>query len=118
MYCICCNKNKVKPLLSGNIQEEDILWDKKNKRDSEFVNINSGMINDGIIYLIDAGYGSKHDGDQFLIAICDQCITEKVNDATILYFGNYIYPEDSFIEKEKNNSKKRYRRRKNLDNLT
>jgi hypothetical protein len=114
MYCICCNKNKVKPLLSDNIQEEDVLWSKG----GESENINNGMINEGIIYLIDAGYGSKHDGDRFLIAICDECITEKVNDATILYFGNYIYPEDSFIEKEKNNSKKRYRRRKNLDNLT
>jgi hypothetical protein len=77
------------------------------------------MIDNGIIHIIDAGYGSIHDGDQFVIAICDDCIKENLEDATLLYYGNYMSVSDvtgtSTDEKEK--SKQKYRRRKNLDNI-
>ena len=75
------------------------------------------MIYGGIIHVIDAGYGSKHDGDQFIIAICDDCINDNLSDQTILYYGNYMYPDNQFTKTEIEKSKKLYRRRKNLDEL-
>ena len=125
MYCICCKKNNVIPtpkidnsndnsprvptnsLLSPN--EEDIIWKDSKRKDGSLVNVNNEMIDNGIIHIIDAGYGSIHDGDQFVIAICDDCIKENLEDATLLYYG--------YVEEEREKSKQKYRRRKNLDNI-
>lgn len=127
MYCICCKKNNVipnTPPVSSKIStedspphtEEDILWKNSKRPDGSFVNVNNEMIDNGIIHIIDAGYGSTHDGDQFVIAICDDCIKENLQDATLLYWGNYMgYGSMSVDEVEK--SKQKYRRRKNLDNI-
>ena len=128
MYCICCKKNNVIPYLSpvkSNIStedsppqlEEDILWKNSKRKDGSLVNVNNEMIDNGIIHIIDAGYGSKHDGDQLVIAICDDCIKQNLGDATLLYYGNYMYGGD-YANDEIEKSKKTYRRRKNLDNLT
>ena len=124
MYCICCKKNNVKvslPVREEESQistEEDILWKVGRRPDGSLVNVNNEMIDNGIIHIIDAGYGSKHDGDQFVIAICDKCIKTNLEDATLLYYGNYMFSTDGFVEKEREKSKQRYRRRKNLDDLT
>ena len=121
MYCICCKKDNVKPLGSHsreNFSEEDLLW-KREKRDNllgDTLTINNEMIDNGIIHIIDAGYGSTHDGDQFVIAICDDCIKQNLEDATLLYFGNYM-GYGSMIVDEVEVSKNKYRRRKNLDDL-
>ena len=128
MYCICCKKNNVIPYLSpvkSNIStedsppqlEEDILWKNSKRKDGSLVNVNNEMIDNGIIHIIDAGYGSKHDGDQLVIAICDDCIKQNLGDATLLYYGNYMYGGD-YANDEIEKSKKTYRRRKNLDSLT
>jgi len=128
MYCICCKKNNVIPNtspVSSKIStedsppqtEEDIIWKKVKRKDGSLVSVNNEMIDNGIIHIIDAGYGSRHDGDQFLIAICDDCIKENLQDATILYWGNYMYGDDGFVEKEVEKSKQKYRRRKNLDDI-
>jgi hypothetical protein len=128
MYCICCKKNNVipnTPPVSSKIStedsppqhEEDILWKDSKRPDGSLVNVNNEMIDNGIIHIIDAGYGSTHDGDQFVIAICDDCIKENLGDATLLYYGNYMYGGD-YANDEIEKSKKAYRRRKNLDNLT
>jgi hypothetical protein len=132
MYCICCKKNNVIPtpkidnsndnsprvptnsLLSPN--EEDIIWKDSKRKDGSLVNVNNEMIDNGIIHIIDAGYGSIHDGDQFVIAICDDCIKENLEDATLLYYGNYMYAREGYVE-EREKSKQKYRRRKNLDNI-
>ena len=124
MYCICCKKNNVKvslPVREEESQistEEDILWKVGKRPDGSLVNVNNEMIDNGIIHIIDAGYGSKHDGDQFVIAICDDCIKENLQDATLLYYGNYMFATDGFVEQEREISKQKYRRRKNLDDLT
>jgi hypothetical protein len=97
--------------------EEDILWRNSKRSDGSLVNVNNEMIDNGIIHIIDAGYGSTHDGDQFVIAICDDCIKENLQDATLLYYGNYMYDREVFIEEEREKSKQKYRRRKNLDNI-
>ena len=133
MYCICCKKNNVVPEnfsytkeskklaikvgMEEDIQEEDILWKDSKRPDGSLVNVNNEMIDNGIIHIIDAGYGSVHDGDQFVIAICDDCIKENLQDATLLYYGNYMYAREGFIEEEREKSKQKYRRRKNLDKL-
>ena len=133
MYCICCKQNKVSPYdityqvsrkTNGDIpSEEDILWKKELRLDASgnsigSHNINNEMVSDGIIQIIDAGYGSKHDTDQFIIAICDDCITENLEDGTLLYYGNYMSTKESYITDQIAKSKKIYKRRKNLDNLT
>ena len=132
MYCICCKKNNVIPTRSYyddkiyadnsqkvpiNSSEEDIIWKDSKRPDGSLVNVNNEMIDNGIIHVIDAGYGSIHDGDQFVIAICDDCIKENLENATLLYWGNYMYPNENFIVEDVDKSKQKYRRRKNLDNL-
>ena len=128
MYCICCKKNNVVPEIHSytkksmigaedKLTEEDILWKNSKRPDGSLSNVNNEMIDNGIIHIIDAGYGSVHDGDQLVIAICDDCIKENLEDATLLYYGNYMYTRESFIEEEREKSKQKYRRRKNLDKL-
>lgn len=127
MYCICCKKNNVipnTPSISSKIStedsppqhEEDILWKDSKRPDGSLVNVNNEMIDNGIIHIIDAGYGSTHDGDQFVIAICDDCIKENLADATLLYYGNYMYGGD-YANGEIEKSKQKYRRRNSLDKL-
>ena len=121
MYCICCKKNNVAPdgfeSKEDKPSEEDILWKDSKRPDGSLVNVNNEMIDNGIIHIIDAGYGSVHDGDQFVIAICDDCIKENLEDATLLYYGNYMYAREGYVEEEREKSKQKYRRRKNLDKL-
>lgn len=126
MYCICCKKDKVKPndLMQNHddeVSEEDLLWKKETitiDGKSKPSTINNSMVDDGIIHIIDAGYGSKYDGDRIILAICDDCVKENIEDATLLYFDNYMFNDKEFINEEIDKSKKIYRRRKNLDNLT
>jgi hypothetical protein len=125
MYCICCKKDKVIPYDGSyklgkdphhsEVTEEDLLWKNEETKDGRFKTIDHEMVSDGIIQIIDAGYGSKSDGDQFIIAICDDCIKENLEDGTLLYFSNYMSSYFTKVNIEK--SKKAYRRRKNLDKL-
>jgi len=119
MYCICCKKDNVKPIGPSreDFSEEDILW-KKEKRGDDTLTVNSEMIDNGIIHIIDAGYGSSHDGNQLIIAICDECIDKNLDDATILFYNDYMFTDKTYIEESVDKSKQIYRRRKNLDNLT
>jgi len=121
MYCICCKKRKVTPYdpifdpkdFGKSTSEEDLLWGEE-LRDGRTLTIDNEMVNNGIIQIIDASFGSIHDGDRFIIAICDDCIAENLEDATLLLFksGHYI-DGDKHIEK----SKKIYQRRTRLDGL-
>jgi hypothetical protein len=97
----------------GEKSEEDFLW-REELRNGRTLTVDNEMVNGGIVQLIHAGFGSAHDTDSFIIAICDNCIAENLEDATLLLFksGHYINPE-----KHVNDSKKKYRRRKNLDDL-
>jgi len=123
MYCICCKKDKVRPnnRYDKSNSEEDLLWKKETitiDEKSKSSTINNLMVDDGIIHIIDAGYGSKYDGDRIILAICDDCIEENIEDSTLLYFDNYMFSDKEFINEQIDKSKKIYRRRKNLDNLT
>lgn len=120
MYCICCKQNKptpYDPIMDGEIgpikTEEELLW-REEIRNGRTLTIDNEMINGGIIQIIHAGFGSMHDTDSFIIAICDSCIVENLNDGTLLLYksGHYINP-DKYVE----DSKKAYRRRSRLDGL-
>ena len=115
MYCICCSKNNVIPNdISDSKSEEELIW-MNEKRNNQNITIDNQMVNNGIIQIINAGYGSIHDGDQIIIAICDDCITKNLEDGTLLYFGNYMSWPGQKEDCEK--SKQILRRRKNLDGL-
>lgn len=111
MYCICCKKDSVFPeeIDRGSLEEE-ILWDKNDKNDYK-------ATKGGIIQKVSAGYGSIFDGDRIILAICDDCIKENIQDGTLLFFDNYFSYNSFFVEDHIEKSKKVYRRRKNLDKL-
>ena len=120
MYCICCKKNNITPhdpFMDGQIgnykTEEELLWRDEN-RNGKNLTVDNEMINGGIIQIIHAGFGSLHDTDSFIIGICDSCIVENLSDGTLLLYksGDYVNP-DKHVEESKRN----YRRRKNLDDL-
>ena len=125
MYCICCKRNNVKPMEVAfpknkeNLRsEEEILW--KNEKDENskqtyYRTIENEMVNNGTIDILNAGYGSRHDGDRILLAICDDCIKENLADGTLLYFSNYMTKIG--VEGEVEKSKKLYQRRTRLDGL-
>lgn len=118
MYCISCQKNNVTPSnFNSQSTEEEILW-KNEVTPNSSININNQMIDNGIIHIIEAGYGSRHDGSKIIIAICDDCIDKNLSDGTILFFDDYMFMDKEHVERDINESKKTYRRRKNLDNLT
>jgi hypothetical protein len=56
------------------------------------------------------------DGDQFVIAICDDCITEKLEEGIIAYTGNYMF-NGQVIEEKVEKYKKIWRRNNNLSDL-
>lgn len=119
MYCICCKKDKVKPYEPTGLtqdrhdNEENLLWGEE-MRNGKNLTIDNQMVANGIIQIITAGFGSVHDGDQFIIAICDECIKENLEDGTLLLFkSSHYFEADEHVEK----SKKIWRRRRNLDKL-
>jgi hypothetical protein len=117
MYCICCEKDKVKPMNfyeEAPSSEEELLWQKEVLDDGTIRTIDNQMVSGGIIQLIDAGYGSTHDGEKFILGICDDCIRQKLENATLLYYENYM---GWGTEDDVGKSKQLYRRRKNLDDL-
>lgn len=99
MMCICCDK-KISLLYPEDIplgkSEEDLVFELKKVQvdgtyDEEVLqNASSYMWRDGIIDKISAGYGSGHDGDEFLIAICDDCVRSKTLTGNIAYISNYM----------------------------
>ena len=128
MYCICCKRNNVLPMeiafpknqVDKNKNEEDFLWkneivESSTNNQSYYRTIESEMINNGAIEIVNTGYGSRHDGDRILLAICDDCIKENLTDGTLLYFSNYI--SNIGVEDEVDKSKKLYQRRTRLDDL-
>lgn len=49
----------------------------------------SQMWDGGIVDKISANYGSEHDSDMYIIAICDDCI--KWHSEKLIYMGNYMF---------------------------
>lgn len=82
--------------ISGTIKAENRMW------------------LDGVVGNISAGYGSVHDGDMFVISICDECIKEKKDSGVLAYTGNYMFKD---IQQDVDRYRKIWRRNNNLDNL-
>lgn len=41
--------------------------------------------NDAVVDKLSAGYGSKHDGKSFLIAVCDSCIDLEIKSLEMIF---------------------------------
>ena len=66
------------------------------------------MWNDGVVNLISAGYGSRFDGDEFIIAICDDCLEKKLMTGNLAFINNYM--TRNFKDETYNNYRTAWRR--------
>ena len=120
MMCICCNK--ILSLISGEyLNEEEIVFKKSVKQISgidEAMHVDAGsyMWNGGIVGLLSGGFGSRHDGDEFIVAICDDCIHNKIQTGNIAYINNYIENIDEPILTKNKTIWRRYNRIGNILN--
>jgi hypothetical protein len=123
MMCICCDK-KISLLYLEDLDgktEEDVVFNKSKRPvgrvDEEIViDASSQMWNDGVVQKLSAGYGSCHDGDEFIIAICDDCIIKKKATGNLAYIDNYI----GYLSKEDEdyiNSRTSWRRYNNINDF-
>lgn len=110
MKCICCNK--FIKCIHDNVSQEDAVFTIE-KNGSEYKKAENRMWLDGVTGNISAGYGSIHDGDMFVIAICDDCIKEKKDSGSLAYIGSYMFLNPEKLEKYR----KIWRRFNNLDEL-
>jgi len=124
MKCVCCD-GKVRALDSYDKEiknEEDAVFktikrvfgDKDDK--ISYTKAENRMWGDGIVGNISAGYGSKKDGDCYVIAICDECVEAKKLNGTIAHVGDYMMP-DYYTEHEEEEARKIWRRYNQLDDL-
>ena len=122
--CICCDKKiNIIPINSDDKNnEEDIVFNKRKRQihdehdSEEIIDASSQMWLDGIIGLVSAGYGSNYDGDEFIIAICDECIEKKKMTGNIAYINNYMgYPIKD--DEDYKNSRIAWRRYNRIDDL-
>ena len=88
--CLKCGK-EIKAL------EHDTNADNQEFKDDE------KMWNDGIVFKMSAGYGSKLDGNMFMGAICDECIDTMAQIDSLKYIGDYITGEREYIPLRKHN---------------
>ena len=83
--CIKCNK-RIHPIHSDTMRFPE-----------------GGMWLNGTVEKISSGYGSSHDGDMFIIALCDDCIDALKKENKIEFAGNYMgMYEEPEQKKEKN----------------
>lgn len=100
MKCLVCNK-RIEQLMESDESES-------------YDNLNQSMWCKASVDTITSGYGSKHDGDRYFIAICDKCLEEKFKQGVILYKDNYIVGKE---KKKLEHSIKMNNRLSNLDDL-
>lgn len=67
--CVCCQKESIK-----NQENYDI----------DYRNPIQGVYNDGAVFQMNAGFGSKFDLDSFLGGICDSCIHDLLKKQYLL----------------------------------
>ena len=69
--CCVCRTNIIKPLYPP----EEIPINPLEQ--------GQGPWNDGLVKVVSAGYGSRHDLESYIIAICDPCLTKLREDKII-----------------------------------
>ena len=115
MKCICSGSH-IKCIESiADLNQEDAVFKQDKRSDSYTERAENRMWLDGIVKNASAGYGSSHDGDMFVIAVCDKCITIKKEDGTIAYTGNYMGFDSEITQLDE--YRKIWRRANNLDEL-
>ena len=119
MKCICCERNIVKPY-DKDISEEDYIWSKEEYgvNNDKVRRAENRMWLDGLVANVSAGYGSINDGSMYVIAICDECITQKYESGIIAHTGDYMIGDEEFNKEMIETSKKLWRRDQNLDKLS
>lgn len=113
MKCICCNKS-INPLHTDLSHEEAVFKTEKGKNSQ--IKAENRMWSDGVVGNISAGFGSVLDGGMFVIAVCDDCIREKVESGVIAYTGNYMFGTPS-VSEEIDRCRKIWRRSNNIEDL-
>ena len=119
MKCICCNSNvSYTEGIKGknSISDEEAVFSREERPNMSDIGAENRMWSGGIVSKISAGYGSVLDGDQFIVAICDECIKEKMEDGTIAYISNYMMSHES-IKEDLDKYRKIWRRNNNLNEL-
>lgn len=123
MMCICCDK-KISLLYPEHLDgksEEDIVFNKQKRqlygkkgRFDEEIELDAGsqMWNGGVVHSITAGYGSNHDMDEFIIAICDECLEKKLMTGNVALISNHGINDEYY-----NNKRTAWRRYNKLDDL-
>ena len=117
--CICCDKKISLLYPESSKTEEDIVFNKETRQvrsrksfDEEIkINAGSHSWDDGVVDLISVNYGSRFDGDEFVIAICDDCLEKKMMTGNIAYIDNYLgYIKDTEKYKKSRIAWRRYNR--------
>jgi hypothetical protein len=125
MYCIKCGKGNVIVADSKTgiylDAHEEVTAIKGLYGSSRFLteeSANNYRTFGGIITRIEGEYGSIYDMSDIFVAICDGCITDALEDATMIYdrydIWGLVTTEIDPVEE----SERRYFRRRALDELT
>lgn len=81
--CSCCLTNTIEPI-SFNVDTIDINEPERS------------MWNNGTVRRISFGYGSRHDGESFLVAICDDCIEKLETEKKAINFSKLKKEEKQY----------------------
>jgi hypothetical protein len=102
----------------NSLSDEEAVFNREKKPNNEAgtYGAENRMWHKGVVEKISAGYGSTLDGDQYIVAICDDCIKEKREDGTIAFISNYMMSDKS-MEDELDKYRKIWRRSNNLNKL-
>ena len=84
--CICCKSKLIKPLSGMGLDEGMVKATEQEQ----------GCWDDGTVQKISFGYGSKNDGSDFYIAICDDCILQLEGDGLATNFRKLIKEEAKY----------------------
>ncbi len=78
--CIVCGKDKITPTYPENMKLV-----RKRFRYTPIKMYNHFNTSNGVVAYIEPGYGSKFDGDEIVIGICDDCLTEAIEWKSVLH---------------------------------
>lgn len=121
MNCIVCDA-KINLLDSNSLKEEDVIFNKKeykqkdDKENTEYTYVedaSSFSWVEGSVSMFRVGYGSKFDGCEIVIAVCDNCIDKSIHSGKSALIKNYHDLDGDMVRR----LRKTWRRNKNLNGL-
>ena len=116
MMCICCDKTISLLFADDKVNEEDIVFKKEEKNSKLLTAAANECWLNGTIGFLSCGYGSSFDGDQIILALCDDCLEKKRNLGVIAGVGNYMSSAD-YIKELKEKWRLTWRRYNKLNKL-